>query len=427
MEDVAGRGPASEQAQAQSSILLGEMGEERQDCSVVNKIIMALLTPCSPEALTAPMPPTTLSPPVFCRLFDEPVLKTTTEQRAYDVVMIKNEGINVIRLPQDRVTEVLPVPSQSTSPHQPLDDLLLAEMTPGRHGPHAFNHGCQMSNSRLPEDEAAQKQSEVLKTSSREGACLERAAAYVRERLSKHLPNCDAFPSRSGVDTSPKAIEAGAREQNRGTVSKETTDAEEHIPHATVAPTLPAASLACPIQAGILCRLPDGPSTPSLSLVDNGYMTVSEIARAVLTPCSSQAEWSPVPSAPVSPASPNNKDQSIASFKTVNDDAYEAETEACHRTRNAVSKGDKTDGTRLFEVECEGAGSPYTYAGAVIRRPAPNNAAGLPKAKAWGGNQELLMKMLEEEKKRPDQEAISKMEASGWPAAGLHPSLKLRA
>ena len=80
MEDVAGRGPASEQAQAQSSIFLGEMGEEQQDCSIIDKIIMALLMPCSPEALAAPMPPTMLSLPVFHCLFDEPVLKMTTEQ-----------------------------------------------------------------------------------------------------------------------------------------------------------------------------------------------------------------------------------------------------------------------------------------------------------------------------------------------------------
>lgn len=42
---------------------------------------------------------------------------------------------------------------------------------------------------------AARKQSESLKAASREdgGAYLERAAAYVRERLSRHARACDTF------------------------------------------------------------------------------------------------------------------------------------------------------------------------------------------------------------------------------------------
>ena len=73
-------------------------------------------------------------------------------------------------------------------------------------------------------------------------------------------------------------------------------------------------------------------------------MGVSEIARAFLMPCSSQAEWSPVPSAPVSPTSPNNdlisiKDQ-LTMPLTKNRAAYKAEIEA-YRMLIVAHEGDE--------------------------------------------------------------------------------------
>ena len=474
VEDRTSRGLVNGQAQGISSIHLNEVGKGQWDYDITNKINDALLMPCSPEALAALTPPMPLSPPIFCHLFDEPVFKLPAKWRIYDVVISKNEEQGVSQsLPEDLVAEALSIPlsadqmwevspshlldepKQSTrevqrsayrtfsqdgetsniqcspeslvaltlpacsptfavraiAPHQPLHGLLPAGTMHGRHDPHIFNNRCQMSDSCSPEDEAAQKQSEAIKTPSREGAYLARVAAYIQECLNRHLPACDALPSWYSGSILQKAIEAGGGQHDEGIVNKAMTGVVKQMPHASVAPMLPAALLVCPTRAKLGCQPFNKPKPPSLSLVKDSYREVSEITRAVLMPCSLQVKQLIVSLVPISPASPNNEDQSIASFKTVNDNTYEAEIEACHHTKNVVSKGDETDRTHSFEVECEGAGSPYTYAGAVIHRPAPNNTTGLPKAKAWGGNQELLMKMLEEEKKRPDQEAISKMEA----------------
>ena len=137
------------------------------------------------------------------------------------------------------------------------------------------------------EDKAARKQSEVLKTSSREGACLERAAAYVRERLSKRLPTCDAFPSWSGRAMLPKTIDTGARQHSTDIVSKRTTNAITSLPHARVAPTLPVRPLAHAAQAEIPRQWPNEVTLPPMSLIEGSHNIASnKVVQAALTPCS---------------------------------------------------------------------------------------------------------------------------------------------
>ena len=221
------------------------MGKGRWDYDIANKINDALLTPCSPEALAALTLPMLLSPPIFRHLFDEPVFELPAKWRIYDMVISKNEERGVSQsLPEDSVAEALSIPlsadqtwevspshlldepKQSTreaqrsayrtfsrdgetssniqcspeslvaltlpaclptfavraiAPHQPLHGLLPAGTTHGQHDPRIFNNRCQMSDSCSPEDEAAQKQSEAIKTPSREGAYLARVAAYIQE------------------------------------------------------------------------------------------------------------------------------------------------------------------------------------------------------------------------------------------------------
>ena len=194
----------------------------------------------------------------------------------------------------------------------------------------------------IPTTEAAQKQSEVIKAPSREGAYLARAAAYVWECLGKRSPTCNAFPAWSHGAMLPKAIEAKARQSGTGVISKGTTSPVEHMPHATAAPAPPMAPLTCP--------------TPSL--IEDGYMVISEISRAVLMPCSSQAEWLTGPSA-----------------------------------RN------KTSATTHSLCVLVAALTHVTHHRAIH---------GWPEASP----DVLLVKILEEEKKRYDQEAISKIGAS---------------
>ena len=57
VEDRTSRGLVNEQAQGMSSIPSDEVGKERRDYTVANKINDVLLTSCSPEALAAPISP----------------------------------------------------------------------------------------------------------------------------------------------------------------------------------------------------------------------------------------------------------------------------------------------------------------------------------------------------------------------------------
>ena len=117
VEDRTSRGLINEQAQGMSSIPSDEVGKERRDYTVANKINDALLTSCSPEALATPISP---------------------------------------------------------------DDSPAIEQTSAQHSLYVINDKCQTNDRHLPTTEAARKQSEVLKAPCREGAYLARARRMSR-------------------------------------------------------------------------------------------------------------------------------------------------------------------------------------------------------------------------------------------------------
>jgi hypothetical protein len=273
--DKIGQGSANGQAQALPSTALGEMGEERQDYTVVSKIIRATSMPCSPKPLAALASPDPSS-----------------------------------------------VSQAQTSPRQPLDELLLpVESMPGRSKFPIVSSRNAVSGKSSPKYETAQKQSEGLKTPSREGACLDRAAAYVLERLGKCLPACDAFPACPHKAELPKTTERKAGQRDIDIVSKGTTDAVEHMPYATIAPVLPVSPPAFPMRAEIPYQSSNKPMLPLPSSIEAAaerehssehspieWEFVNRAPANAKAPCASPSKDSSpgLHLAPSSLASPNN-------------------------------------------------------------------------------------------------------------------------
>ncbi|KAF8656743.1 hypothetical protein AX14_008012, partial [Amanita brunnescens Koide BX004] len=96
------------------------MGEERRDCSVVNKIIRAPLTPCSPEALMVLTPPVPTFPPdkpmdLSARWHGQEVIsKNATDCSPDDIAAL------VLLVPRPDPD----LPSTSVSPASPSNDLI---------------------------------------------------------------------------------------------------------------------------------------------------------------------------------------------------------------------------------------------------------------------------------------------------------------
>ena len=193
VEDTTGQGLANGQAQAQSSIPLGKMGEERRSYPVVSKLIRAPLMARSPEisaVLTPPIPPSP-PPPLFPRRSFDEFSWTPITKQCDDIVISKNEEADASKhMPEARTAPTLPAlparfpapPTQTSAPCQSLDSSLPpAEVQPRQDGLCAINLRYSPNDTRLPTLRTARKQSEPFKTPprEREGVYLERAAAYV--------------------------------------------------------------------------------------------------------------------------------------------------------------------------------------------------------------------------------------------------------
>ncbi|KAF8670447.1 hypothetical protein AX14_005871 [Amanita brunnescens Koide BX004] len=432
VEDRTSQGIVNEQAQGIFSILLDEVGKGRRDYTITNKINDALLTPCSPEALAAPMPPMTLFPPVLHCLFDEPIFKLPAEQGIYNIAIGMKEEISVAQhSPEDLVVNALPTPpsafqAQTMVPHSRLDEPKPSTRgVPQQSTLDAVGRSEKTSVARslikppalmMPihslEDKAARKQSEVLKTSSREGACLERAAAYIQEHLSKCLPACNAFPSQSGRAMLPKTIDTGARQHNTDIVSKRTTNAITSLPHTRVAPTLPVHPLAHAAQAEIPCQWPNEVTLPPMSLIEGSHNIASnKVVQAALTPCLLQDKCLKVLLASAALTSPND-----------NFTPNKAGHLPTHLAECSLLKGDLS-GLKLSNNRTPSQDVSQDKTSVTPRSPyvpaASSPLAIRPVQCPWADCQWakpspslLLMKTPKEEEKWPNQEAISKVRAS---------------
>ncbi|KAF8653440.1 hypothetical protein AX14_008297 [Amanita brunnescens Koide BX004] len=313
LEDVTGQGFVNEQAQAPSSILLGEMGEERREYSVVSKIIRAAVTARSPEGsmvLTQSIPSSPPPPLSPHHLFDEFSRMPTTKQ-CNDIVISKNEEADASKyMPEARTAPArFPAPpTQTSAPCQSLDSSLPpTDMQPRQDGL------CAISLRYSPNDTCslmlgtARKQSEPFKTPprEREGVYLERAAAYVQERMkARHPLDYDMLVLRARQDPPDSSVDADTRQPSQKVANERTSHIALHSPYAT-------AVLMLAIAKPILPSTSVSPASPSNGLISNG-------------------------------------DQSTT-LSMVKNDIYKAEVKACCRTLDATNEGNEMNGTRSLE------------------------------------------------------------------------------
>ena len=113
------------------------MGEERHTAYVANETKAEKTTSCLPESvavLTSTIPPSLQTPPIPSiepLVVLTPLIPTTTEQRANDVVSRNKKTSASERLPEDSATEMLPIPpsahqTQST-PATPVQAMSLCQ------------------------------------------------------------------------------------------------------------------------------------------------------------------------------------------------------------------------------------------------------------------------------------------------------------
>ena len=270
--------------QAQSTKFPGEMGEERR-IYVVDEIKEVNTMPCSPEVAAVLIPQ---SPPSPRRLDDESVLKTASQQHDHDV---NEEQMKVNKcLPEDGTAPALPITA-------PL--------------PSTRNSAPRQSSDELgPPSKAALR---MAPSKEGEGGQLERAVAYIHERMNRRTLSCDVFVPRARKDPPDKPAELDARQNGQETVSVNTTSVALHSPDNLVT---------------FMLLVPES----DLSL----------------------------PSTSVSPASPNNdliskEDQLIVTQTRYNNETYkiEIETHECRRVSDDVNGGNEASRTRLHKVENE--------------------------------------------------------------------------
>ena len=179
--------------QARSSKFPGEMGEER--CIyIVDEIKEVNMMPRSPDSwvvLTPTVPPV---PPSPRHPFDEskPSMKMTTGQRAEGVVINKEETHADKNSPE----AWQPTHSDTSAPHQSANSSVpLIETLPSQDGRRIVSARHLSRDVRSPTVKTIRKQSDSYKvfTMEYEGIRLERAAAYIRERMSRCTFSCNAF------------------------------------------------------------------------------------------------------------------------------------------------------------------------------------------------------------------------------------------
>ena len=357
--------------QVRPSKLPGGTGEERHTAYVVRKINEEKTTSCLPESaadLTSTIPPSPQTPPIPSLeplVVLTPLIPTTTEQRANDVVSRNKKTSVHKRLPEAAIAPTLPVhspaaPMQAATLRQPLDEgLPPIEVAPKRRDLCVVNTKPLSSDTHLLKVETARKQSESVKNPSfeGEGKYLERAAAYVRERIGRRTLACDSFVPQAQKEPPDKMVDSEMHGRHGQEVVTNPECSNErpfyHGRHMLPVPTdLPSVSVppASPTNAG----------QQNLDIVnkeDKTSVTHSpEIEHeGLLTPCSTRAV-NPAPSASGSPASPNNdlisrKDQSTVG--TYSNDSYDVGDEALRHTSDAIDEGHETNAKHLLEVEDE--------------------------------------------------------------------------
>ncbi|KAF8661998.1 hypothetical protein AX14_007131, partial [Amanita brunnescens Koide BX004] len=229
--------------QARNSQLPGEMGEKRLAYdAVVIKINNKKTIPSSPEgsvACSLPPIPSSPSSPLTTALhlaLHEPILTPTDIQQVPVDAVSKEEETSAVRhLPETGVAHMLPIhspalPMQAVTLRQPLDEAQQhIGITLRRPDLCVVNTKPLSSDTHSLKTKTARKQSKAAKTPSvgGEGKYLERAMAYVRERMSRHALACDVFVPRAHKELPDKVME--------GLVTMDTTSARMYSPHAIAA------------------------------------------------------------------------------------------------------------------------------------------------------------------------------------------------
>jgi hypothetical protein len=139
-------------------------------------------------------------------LDNKSILKATSQQHDRDVSKEEQVKINKY-LPEAKAAPALPITSLVSStgdsaPHQSPDEL----------GPPS-----EAAFQRTPWKEG-------------EGGQLERAAAYIRERMSRRTLSCDAFVPRARRDPPDKTVDSDARQNGQEIVSVNRTSVDLHSP-----------------------------------------------------------------------------------------------------------------------------------------------------------------------------------------------------
>ena len=352
------------------------MGEERRTTDVANEInkgeavsrlpksVAVLASPIPPSPQTPPIPspepsmvPTPLipvSPPVLRCLFDESTsaVETVAEQRANDVV--SKDKTNVSKhSPEDSMPVPLSAHQVQTTPPCQIDELESpVDNAPSQRAYDVPNHSAPHGTCIVsPKHPSRDMRLPMLETS---GKHLERAVAFIRERMHRRSSACDAFVPRARKDPPDKPAELDARQNGQETVSVNTTSVALHSP-------------------------------------DNLATFMLLVPKSDLS----------LPSASVSPASPDNdltsKEDQLTMTQTTSDSkTYQVEEEAyehCQRL-DFVNKGSEASVMRSHEVGNKDFKSPYLCTGPVNCPPASEDTS-LPVVKTRGGEGRLLIKAVE--------------------------------
>ncbi|KAF8684286.1 hypothetical protein AX14_004169 [Amanita brunnescens Koide BX004] len=161
------------------------------------------------------------------------------ERLAYDTVVIKINNENIKEhLPKAAVTPAPPThlpttPIQAATLHHPLDEgVPLIEVAPKQGDLCIIDTKPLLSDLHSWKIETVRKQSEPTRTPSfeGEGKYLERAAAYVREHMSRRTSACDTFAPRTQREPPDKLTKPDARRRGQEVVRANTTSVALHSP-----------------------------------------------------------------------------------------------------------------------------------------------------------------------------------------------------
>ena len=322
-------------------MLPGGMGKKRLAYNaVVSAINNKNITNPLPEGSTMPwsMPtPSSASTPqteTLCPATN----KHTMIPTAINIVVSGGEETSANeRLPDIKVAPTPPVhspvlPKQAAALRRLLNEALpLVEAVPEWRELVVFNEKHSESNTCSPTLETARKQLEVVKMPSTEGEgqYLERAVAYIRERMNRRSSACDAFMPRTWKVLHDKTMaHSETRRYSQDVVSaQETMSVLIHSPKSTAALTLPI------LLFPPALRHPSDEPFEAASKENEGVCLKRVMAHALERPHTRLAEYevgrhvaalTPLvakpnsPSAPVAPA--NSNDAGLQSLNVISNE-----------------------------------------------------------------------------------------------------------